>query len=85
MADVEEAGLDAAEGADHPAVLAPDLPLQLIPLAGDHMEDILQTCRARKRWDETDGKELSGGRETVTEKEKRNDCFNLIINHIEIF
>lgn len=47
LAGVEEAGLDAAEGAEHPAMLAPDLPLELIPLAGDHMEDILQTCRAR--------------------------------------
>lgn len=47
LAGVEEAGLDAAEGAEHPAMLAPDLPLELIPLAGNHMEDILQTCRAR--------------------------------------
>lgn len=47
LAGVEEAGLDAAEGAEHPAMLAPDLPLELIPLAGNHMEDILQTWRAR--------------------------------------
>lgn len=43
LAGVDEAGLDAAEGAEHPAMLAPDLPLELIPLAGNHMEDILQT------------------------------------------
>lgn len=47
MAGVEEAGLDAAESAEHPAMLAPNLPLELIPLAGNHMEDILQTWRAR--------------------------------------
>lgn len=47
MAGVEKAGLNAAEGAEHPAMLAPDLPLELIPLAGNHMEDILQTWRAR--------------------------------------
>lgn len=47
VVSVEEAGLDAAEGAEHPGMLAPDLPLQLVPLAGNHMEDILQTWRAR--------------------------------------
>lgn len=47
MAGVEEAGLDAAQRAEHPGMLAPDLPLQLVPLAGNHMEDILQTWRAR--------------------------------------
>lgn len=44
MAGVQEAGLDAADGAEHPAMLAPDLPLELVPLAGNHMEDLLQTC-----------------------------------------
>jgi len=47
LAGVEDAGLDAAQGAEHPAMLAPDLPQEMIPLAGDHMEDFLQTCRAR--------------------------------------
>lgn len=47
LAGIEEAGLDAAEGTEHPAMLAPDLPLELIPLAGDHMEDFLQTWRVR--------------------------------------
>lgn len=47
LAGAEEAGLDAAQGSQHPAVLAPDLPLELIPLAGDHVEDLLQTCRVR--------------------------------------
>lgn len=47
LAGVKEAGLDAAEGAEHPGMLAPYLPLQLIPLAGNHMKDILQTWRAR--------------------------------------
>ena len=45
MAGIEKPGLDAVEGAEHPTMLAPDLPLEQIPLAGNHMEDILQTWR----------------------------------------
>lgn len=49
MAGVEDAGLDAAKGPEHPAMLALDLPLELIPLASNHMEDIYQSWRDRKR------------------------------------
>lgn len=66
LAAIKEAGLDAAEGAEHPGMLAPDLPLELIPLAGNHMEDILQTWRVRdgKKEREAEGGGVKARRST---------------------
>lgn len=81
LAGVEEAGLDAAEGAEHPAMLAPDLPLELIPLAGDHMEDILQTCGARDTGI-NQREEERGARETPrgTERERESIQFSALVS-----
>lgn len=62
LAAVEEAGLDAAQGAEHPGMLAADLPLELIPLAGDHVKDILQACGARDIQNGRRGDERERGR-----------------------
>ena len=43
MVGVEEADLDAAESAEHPAMLAADLALELVPLVGDHVKNVFNT------------------------------------------
>lgn len=68
-------------------MLAPDLPLELIPLAGNHMEDFLQTWRVTDmRESVTDDTEKDKHREDNNERQRqiydssggKNDTHNSI-------